>query len=233
MSDEPGSSISIAGIVRGASDLASTMPTVFVFGVGFGAAAVTFGVSPELAVTMSSLIFAGASQYAALDLWQYPLPILALLILTVAINARHLVLGATLQPWLTGVSPPARYGVIALLSDANWAATQQAIGRGEDDVGYLLGGGLALWLAWVAGTAAGAYASEAVPDLKQLGLDLLLPAFFACALMGFAERRSDWRPWLIGAGCAAAASQLVAVHWSVLLGTAAGGISGWFADDSN
>lgn len=223
-------SITTSGVLRGVGDLLATLPAVFLFGVGFGAAAASLKVQPEVALAMSALVFAGASQFAALDLWQAQLPILALLILTLAINARHLILGATLQPWLRNVPATRRFAVIALLSDANWASTQQAIARGEQDAGHLLGGGLALWIAWVFGTAVGAFAGGTIPDLERFGLDLLLPAFFACTLIGLAPRSSDWLPLAVAGSASVGALLLLPAHWAILFGTAAGGFAGWVID---
>ena len=49
---------------------------------------------------MSVAIYAGASQFAALDLWYAPLPLATLALTVLAVNARHILLGASLAPWL-------------------------------------------------------------------------------------------------------------------------------------
>lgn len=215
-----------AGIARGVRDLSGATVPVFAFGLGFGAAASNAGLSPAQALAMSGLVFAGASQYAALGLWADPLPLLTLVLLTLAVNARHLVLGATLHGYLAGRPAAARYAALAVLSDANWASTQQAVSRGEDDLGHLVGGGLVLWLIWILGTALGSAAGGSLGDLRRFGIDAVMPAFFACVLIGMTRDRRDVPPWIVAGLAAAAAAAVIPVHWAVLAGAFAGATAG-------
>lgn len=220
-----------AGVGRGAFDLAAAVVPVAAFGVGFGAAAVAAGLPLAATLSMSAFVFAGASQYAVLELLlQPPVSLVAIVILTLAVNARHLVLGATLHDYLAGQPPLRRHAVLALLSDANWAATRQAIARGETDLGHLLGGGLLLWATWVVSTLAGALFGRALGDLGRFGIDTVMPAFFACALVGLAKARSDIPPWALAAALSGALSMLLAVHWAVLAGAFAGAAFGVLRD---
>src|SRR5690606_4705187 len=99
---------------------------VTIFGAAFGLAAVQVGLDNSLIMAMSTLVFAGASQFAALELWGSQVPVFTLAITVFAINARHLLMGATLYPWLRHLPPRRRYGVMLLASDANWAMSLQA-----------------------------------------------------------------------------------------------------------
>ena len=117
---------------------------VIAFGAAFGLAAVQTGLDNPSALLMSTLVFAGASQFAALELWGVHIPIVPLALTVFAINARHLLMGASLYPWLRHLSPARRYGVMLVASDANWALAIQAFNRGQPGFGLLLGGGLAL-----------------------------------------------------------------------------------------
>ena len=94
---------------------------VTLFGAAFGLAAVQTGLDDSVILTMSALVFAGASQFAALELWGTQVPLLTLMITVFAINARHLLMGATLYPWLRQLPPGRRYGVMLIASDANCA----------------------------------------------------------------------------------------------------------------
>lgn len=198
-----GSSVAAASsaLVAGARDLASALVAVLAFGIAFGAAAGAADIPPLAAVAMSALVFAGASQYAALELWTAPLPLVSLALMTLAVNARHLIFGMTLRDYLARHSPVSRYTALALLSDANWASTQRAIARGERSLGYLVGGGLVLWGTWTVGTMVGAYAGDALGDPQRFGLDAIMPTFFACSLIGMMRSRSDLAP--VDVGCRA------------------------------
>lgn len=220
--------VTAAGVGRGFRDLLGAAVAVAAFGLGFGAAAVEAGMSPASAAAMSGFVFAGASQYAALDLWHDPFPWVAVMLTTFAVNGRHLVLGATLVTYLNGASPAKRYAVLAVLSDANWASTQQAITQGERDLGHLLGGGLLLWFSWMAGTLVGALAGEAIGDPRRFGIDALMPVFFVCVLISAAKGKGHVPPWLAAAGVAAGLSLVIPPHWAVIAGGFVGaGLGTW------
>jgi len=108
---------------------------VLVFGAAFGLAAVQAGVASSWAIVMSATVFAGAAQFAVLDLWGPTVPLIALAVTVFAINARHLLMGASLYPWLRHLPPLQRYGAMALSSDANWAMCMQAMQRGQPGLG--------------------------------------------------------------------------------------------------
>lgn len=89
---------------------------VIVFGVAFGLAAVQAGLGESSIMAMSTLVFAGAAQFAVLKLWGEHVPLIPLIITVFAINARHLLMGATLYPWLRELPRAKRYGVMLVVS---------------------------------------------------------------------------------------------------------------------
>ena len=157
---------------------------VVAFGAAFGLAATQEGLDDSIIMLMSALVFAGASQFAALELWGTQVPLFTMLVTVFAINARHLLMGATLYPWLSQLPPARRYGAMVVASDANWAMAMQAFGRKEPGLGILFGGGLALWLCWVLGTWLGIYFGNAVGDPKSLGLDMVMGCFLLAMVVG-------------------------------------------------
>ena len=181
---------------------------VTVFGAVFGLAAVQAGLDNAITVAMSTLVFAGAAQFAALDLWGTHIPLFTMMITVFAINARHLLMGATLYPWLSRLPAARRYGVMLLASDANWAMSMQAFSRGKPGLGLLFGGGLALWIFWVFGTWIGTYFGNAIRDPKGLGLDMVMECFLLAMVVGSdhapkrkprRSRRGQARPYQCGA----------------------------------
>lgn len=220
----------LAGIQRGASDLAGAVIPVVGFGIGFGAAAAATGLTPSIALAMSGIVFAGASQYAALELWHAPLPLVGILIMTLAVNARHIVLGATLHGYLIAQPPLRRYAALALLSDANWSATQQAVATGDRDLGHLVGGGLVLWVTWLFGTSIGVIAGRSAGNLGRFGIDALMPAFFVCGLIGLVKAREDLPPWAIAGVTSGAMSMALPIEWAILIGALTGGVAGSLRD---
>jgi predicted branched-subunit amino acid permease len=74
-------------IWSGFKQLAPISLFVTVFGAAFGLAAVQAGLDSTITVAMSTLVFAGAAQFAALDLWGPHIPLFTMMITVFAINA--------------------------------------------------------------------------------------------------------------------------------------------------
>ena len=199
---------------------------VMVFGAAFGLAAMQSGLDPAWIVIMSTLVFAGAAQFATLDLWGAQVPMLALALTVFAINARHLLMGATLYPWLRHLPPTRRYGVMVLASDANWALTMQAFGRGQPGLGLLLGGGLALWLFWVLGTWLGTQVGDLMADARRWGLDMVMGCFLLAMVVGGQKNLRMLVIWGLAACASLVAHRYLPENSHVVVGALAGGLLG-------
>jgi len=201
---------------------------VVAFGAAFGLAAVQKGLEPLQTLLMSTTVFAGASQFAAVDMWGSEVSLIPLMAVVFAINSRHLLMGASLYPMLREMPPGRRYSLLLLLTDANWAVSAQEYQGGKRNLEVILGGGLAIWLAWIFGTWLGVYFGGLLKDPQSLGLDMVLGCFLlAMALDG------EKSPRILVAWAVAAASSLAAWKWlppniHVVVGALAGGAVGFF-----
>lgn len=157
---------------------------------------------------MSFLVFAGYAQFASLELWAGHIPVLTLIATVFAINARHLLMGATLYPWLRSLTPAKRYGIMMVATDANWAMSVQAFSRGKAGLGLLFGGGLALWFFWGVGTIAGLYFGSAIQDPKSFGLDMVMGCFLLSMVFEGERNLKMFCIWAVAAG-----ASLIAYKW--------------------
>lgn len=199
---------------------------VVVFGVAFGLAAAQSGLSAPAIIAMSTLVFAGASQFAALELWGPQVSLLTLVITVFAINARHLLMGATLYPWLRHLSARKRYGVMLVASDANWALSMQAFSRGQPGLGLLLGGGLALWSFWIFGTWLGVYFGSVIQDPERFGLDMVMGCFLLAMVVGGEKNLRMLVIWTLAASSSILAYWFLPENSHVLVGAITGGLVG-------
>lgn len=200
--------------------------TVLPFGMAFGLAANETGLTLGLTIAMSMVVFAGLSQLAALDLWAAPLPVLPILLITFTLNTRHLLYGAALAPWAQNVPPAQKYASAGMMTDINWALMMQARERGEDDLGYMLGGGILLWTTWQISTIAGYVLGGGIADPKSLGLDAVVIALFATTLVGLYRGKDDILPWVIAAAASLIAYEMLPTGWHIIVGATAGGVAG-------
>jgi predicted branched-subunit amino acid permease len=199
---------------------------VMIFGAAFGLAATQQGLSHQTAATMSTLVFAGYAQFAVLDLWGSQVPIITLALTVFAINARHLLMGATLYPWLRVLPSAKKYGVMLVVSDANWAMSIQAFSRGQPGFGLLFGGGLALWSFWVLGTLFGLYFGNAVGDAKSLGLDMVMGCFLLAMVFEGEKNLRILFIWIVAAISSLVAYRYLPENSHVIVGALAGGVAG-------
>ena len=216
---------SLDGFRRGARDGGALGFSIFAYGLGFGLVAAQAGYGIGQSVTMSAAIYSGSAQLAAVNLLQSGTATLATLFTTIlVINARYLLFGATLQPWLGLASGPKAYASLLLLGDANWMLTMRAIRAGEADRAYLAGTGLPSLLGWLSGTMIGAGAVAILPAPERLGLDLMLAAFATAMMSAMVRQRADLWPVAAGAVVALVLSRLAGPSWAVIGAGLAGGL---------
>lgn len=127
--------LSWQGIVRGMRGLFPISIFVIPFGIAFGVAAAEQGVTVIQAIAMSILVFSGAAQFASLELWHKPIAFGSLALIVLAVNARHVVIGAALSPWVNALPFGKRVLALGFLSDPNFADSQPAFKSGERDIG--------------------------------------------------------------------------------------------------
>lgn len=214
------------GVGRG---LRATLPvavSVATYGIVFGVLSRQVGLSLPETLLMNVLVFAGAAQTAALDIWAYPLPIAAIVATVVLINLRLIMLGASLRPWLHGLPGRTVYPMLHLLSDESWAVAMGRHRRGERDAGIVLGCNLAVFLAWVPSVVVGYLAGDSIGDPTAIGLDFAFTAVFAAMLFGGYRGRFDLVPWGVSGMVAWLAWWLLPGTWYVILGGLAGFAAG-------
>jgi predicted branched-subunit amino acid permease len=149
-----------AAFLAGWRDSRSVGLVAGLFGLLFGVAAVAADMAPATAVLLSATVLAGSAQFAALALWEPPIPFLALALTTALVGARHLLMGITLAPIARAARPWQRWAGVAVMTDFNWAMTVTAPPE-RRRFAYFLGGGFWLYVLWNLGTVTGVL----VPDL--------------------------------------------------------------------
>jgi predicted branched-subunit amino acid permease len=212
------------GFRRGARDGLPLGLSIFAYGLGFGLVAAQAGFGIAKAVATSAAIYSGSAQLAAVNLLQTGSATLWALFATIlVINARYILFGAALQPWLGQAGAPKAYASLLLLGDANWLLCMRAIADGEPDRAYLAGTGMPMLVGWLSGTALGAGAVSFLPTPEKLGFDLMLPAFAAAMTTAMIKRRSDLVPVMVGAGAALVLSQVLGPAVAIIGAGLAGG----------
>ena len=200
-------------------------PGTFLYGVVFGVLASEKGLDWLAALLMSALVYSGSAQLAALQGWSAS-PLIAPLVITVLlINARYVLYGASVQPWLAGATRPQAFATLFFLGDGNWALSMREYHAGYRDAGFLFGSGAATALPWILGTLAGHLMGQGIPHPRVLGLDFMLAAFAAAIGVSVFRGRSDLAPAAAALGVAVPLA-LWLPGWAIVGAGIAAGIVG-------
>jgi predicted branched-subunit amino acid permease len=174
------------------------------------------------AVLSSLLVYSATAQAVTLGLWATPLPIAAMALACLGMNARYLVLGAHLRQLFPDVPRRRMLPTLFLLADASWAMTVAESDRGRRDAGYLLGAGLPMALGWIGGTAIG-YVVPVQPHGPMAVAAAFLPLAFIASLIPTQWRgRRNLLPWAVSAAVAITATVTLGQSWAMLIGGGAG-----------
>ncbi|MEM8702877.1 MAG: AzlC family ABC transporter permease [Pseudomonadota bacterium] len=194
------------------------------FGIAFGIAATEGGIGPLQATAMSGLVFTATAQFAALDFLNDPVAFFSLGLVALALSGRHLIMGAALAQWINRLPPGKRFLTLMFLSDANFADTQTLLQRGDTDLGPLLGGGLMLWITWVASTGIGAFGGDLLINTEAFGFGVVMLCFFAATAFGMVRSTPSLvLPVFVAIGVSAATLPYLPNGWNIILAALLGG----------
>jgi len=220
------------GEVRaGARAVAPMLVGVVPFGLLAGAAPGERGLGSAAAVGLSTIVFAGASQFAAIDVLGDGGSALVAAMAAWTINLRMVLYSASLAPLLSKESLRTRLGLAYVLTDQAYAI---AIARwdGNDEpkarVPYYLGGALLLWGSWQLCTIVGAVVGPSIPE--DIPLHFAIPLVFLVLLIPALNGPPAIVAALVGGFGAVVAAELGAGTMSLMIGAVAGIAAGTVAD---
>jgi 4-azaleucine resistance transporter AzlC len=187
----------------------------------FGAVAVAKGLSPAEVFLMSTLVFAGGAQFAAIETWVYPIPIAALAFATLLINVRHVLMGASLSPKLQA-SRWQKFAALFFLTDESWALAERRAVEHHITLTYWIAMAVVLPIAWIGSTTLGAALGSFLGDPSRVGADFAFTALFIGLIAGFGRGRVTLITVAASAGVAALVHVFVGAPWHVASGALAG-----------
>ncbi|MEM1314636.1 MAG: AzlC family ABC transporter permease [Pseudomonadota bacterium] len=200
------------GVLDGLPFLVVAIP----FGMLFGAVATESGLDLLQTMAMTSIVIAGASQFAFLELMREGAPAFVAFGAALAVNMRMAMYSASLAPHL-GAAPMRWRVLLAYFNvDQVYAASiaryaeRPRMGLWEK-VGYYMGVATPIMPAWILATLAGALVGRAIPEAWSLDFapavtfiavfaPMLrsLPALAACAASVAGALALAGLPWSLG-----------------------------------
>ncbi len=166
------------------------MVGVMPFGLIYGALAIQLNVPAPIAQAMSSIIFAGSSQFVGAPLIAAATPGVVVVLTVFVVNLRHALYSASLAPYLEHLAPAWKMLLAYLLTDEAYAMAithYQKDGDARYKHWFFLGTGLTLWTVWQISTAIGIFIGAQVPS--SWSLDFALPLTFIAIVVPMLKHR--------------------------------------------
>ena len=200
--------------------LSPALPVVMGYipiGFAFGVLAAGAGMSELNSLLMSLIVFAGSAQLVAVGLIAQGLTPWAIIATTFIINLRHLLMSASLSPYMEKWRGAQVAGFTFELTDETFGVHSLRFERGETAANRAMLINLVCHLAWVGGSLLGVMTGGLIRDVRPLGLDYALPAMFIALLV----MQLRGRVYLVVALLAAGLSLLIwsagLTQWNVIL----------------
>lgn len=193
-----------------------------VFGVTLGLAASQAGLTAVELGFMSATVFAGASQLVAVGMIEQAAPATAIIAAVFAVNARHILMSATLAPILKNQHPVLRVWALMWTVDESWALTMARSKHAETGAAYLLGLGSVLCASWMISTVSGVHLGDLVVEPEVLGLDFLGVSVFLGLLVLLQPTRHHIAPFAIAAVLSPLLAGVLPGSWSIIIAACIG-----------
>jgi 4-azaleucine resistance transporter AzlC len=151
-------------------------------GMAFGVVARKVGLTTFEAGLMSVLVYAGASQFVAIEMISKGISWFPIVIATFFINLWHLLMSSTLSLYFK----KSRLRTLSLLSgqltDESFARAMSNTSKISNRPSYLFGLQMTSQIAWIAGSVVGALSGKLI-DQKEYGIPFALSSLFICLLV--------------------------------------------------
>lgn len=151
-------------------------------GIAFGILAQKAGLNTLEVGLMSLLVYAGASQFIAVEMIFKGITWYPIVLATFFINLRHLLMSSTLSLYFKKSRIRTLGLLSAQLTDESFAIAISNSAKILNRPIYMFGLQLTSHLAWISGSIGGAFFGSLM-DHRKYGLPFALPALFICLLM--------------------------------------------------
>jgi len=202
------------------------------FGIIFGAAAITSGVSIPATIAMSLFVFAGSSEFIAIGLVKAGASVPIIILTTFVVNARHALYSATLAPYVKHLPQRWLVPLSFMLTDEAFVITSTHYAEPGDPTykhWYFLGSDGVLYVCWQIFTWIGVFAGTYLQDATRLGLDFAMSVTFIGMLVPLVRNRPVLAAVVVG-GIVAVLTNTMPNKVGLIIATLAGVIAGMIVE---
>ena len=167
-------------LINGAKDSLPIVLGYIPIGLTLGIMAKDVGFSAWIMGAMSTIVFAGSSQFIAVDMINNGMNMVAIIVTAFFVNFRHFLMSSAYSPYFKNE----KFGYLAILS---FGITDESFSIGMNTAQnqpekfnrwYILSLHTTAQIFWILSTILGVLLGDFVGDYQKFGLDFALPAMF-------------------------------------------------------
>jgi 4-azaleucine resistance transporter AzlC len=193
-------------------------------GMAFGLLAGNAGLTPAEVGLMSLLVYAGASQFLAIEMIYKGMTWLPIVLATFFINLRHFLMSSNLSLYFKNTRLRLLGFLSAQLTDESFAVAISNLPKVKNNPPYLFGLQITSHLAWVIGSIGGTLFGPII-KISEYGLPFALPALFICLLVFQLKSVRHFGIMVVAGGSSLFFKWALQGNWYILLAALlAGGI---------
>lgn len=222
----------MAGIRAGVHAVSPALIATATWALVTGVAMVKSGLTENMALLMTLVVYAGSAQLTSLPLIATNAPLWLIFAAGTIVNVRFLIFGAALHPFFRHLPWTRRLLLGYFTTDMGFVLFMPKYGdasvRGtSEQVGFFIGAVAPGWFVWQAFSAIGIFLGSSVPAAWSLDFAAVL------ALLAFTIPLANSRPMLcamLAAGLVAWVGQVLPLRLGLLFAVAAGILAGMLAE---
>lgn len=188
-------------------------------GFAFGVLAIQQGLTVPDIFLMSLFVYAGSAQFIAAAMLATGADAASIIMTTFLVNLRHLLMSASLSPYLKHIPSPIQALLSYGLTDETYAVGITAVRQETLSARYFAGLHITSQAGWIISTVVGGMMGNLIPDPTRLGIDFALSAMFIGLLLMQIKDKKD----ILVAACAGGISLLLAMgfqgNWNIIIAT--------------
>jgi 4-azaleucine resistance transporter AzlC len=212
-SRQPNISASYSGFRQALPIILGYLPIGFAYGV----LAQESGLATAEIILMSLVVYAGSSQFIAVSLLGMGTPPVTIILTTFLVNLRHLLLSASLVPYLRHFGRPLLAFISYQLTDETFAVASTHYSQHRAQAGYQLALNITAQTAWIFSSYLGAVLGNLIPDPAALGLNFALPAMFMALLVMQNHNRLTILVATVGGLLSLLVTLILPGNWNIIL----------------
>ena len=195
-------------------------------GVAYGLLAQQTGLGLWPTLGLSLFVFAGASQFMAVSMIQNGMETAAIVGTTFIVNFRHVLMSASVAPYLDSWKKWQRLLLGGMLTDESFILHSFNFERGDTDPTTAVALNLTAYFAWATAGMIGYNLGAMIVNPKAWGLDFALPAMFVGLLLPACKNKTAVVAAVVGGAVSVGLHLLNAGNWAAFFGALTGATTG-------